>query len=339
MKGNSKYRRYRGLRKVSIFISTATERIVIITGANSGIGKAAAGKFAAEGWRVIMACRTLQTGQKVRQEIIAASGNPRVELMQLDVSSFESIRQFCAAFQREHARLDVLIHNAGYFLHGIKTYQYSPEGLELTFATNLFGPHLMTELLLEQLAASDDARVLTAGSTNIKNFFDPKRAIEFDNLRGELAGSRPYSVYKMYGDSKMGLLLLTYKMAEEYRAKGIKVNSVMIPATNVSVATMKKLTGIYRIIAPIIQNLNPLSLTPEQMGDCYYRICASAAFREVTGALIDSKGQVIRRATGQLQSPFSIMRELWNTTQTPAYAGDPANVERMWQLSRAVISR
>lgn len=97
--------------------------------------------------------------------------------------------------------MDVLIHNAGYFNHGITTYQFSPDGLELTFATNLFGPHLMTELLLEHLAKSDDARVLNAGSTNIKNFFDPKRAIEFDNLRGEQKERRSYSVYKAYGDS------------------------------------------------------------------------------------------------------------------------------------------
>lgn len=166
----------------------------------------------------------------------------------------------------------MLIHNAGYFNHGIKAYQSSPDGLELTFATNVFGPLLMTERLLGHLAASDDPRVLHAASTNIKHFFDPKRAIEFDNLQGEFAGSRPYTVYKMYGDSKMGLLL-TYRMAEEYKAKGIKVNAVMIPATKVSRETLRNFSGYYRVIGPLVQNLNPFSLTGADGGLLLPRLC------------------------------------------------------------------
>ena len=319
-------------------MSSTRDRIVIITGANSGIGKAAALKFASEGWRVVMACRSLEKSRKAQQELIEASGNQEVQLMELDISSFASIRQFCSAFKHEHARLDVLIHNAGFFNHGLKTYQYSPDGLELTFATNLFGPLLMTELLLDQLAASDDPRVLNAGSTNILNFFDPKRAIEFDNLRGEFAGTRPYSVYRMYGDSKMGLLLLTYKMADEYRSRGIKVNSVMIPATRVAKESLAKMSGIYKIIGPIIQNLNPFALSQEQMGACYYHICASAEFREVTGALVDRSLRILPPAPAKVLNPFQVIGELLNTRHAPGYAGDPANVARMWDLSREAIS-
>lgn len=315
------------------------DRIVIITGANSGIGKAAAVRFASAGWRVIMACRNVEKGQIAQQDIIQASGHPAVRLMQVDTSSFDSIRRFCLAFKQEYPRLDVLIHNAGYFHHGIKTYQFSPDGLELTFATNAFGPLLMTELLLEHLAASDDPRVLHAGSTNIKHFFDPKRGIKFDNLRGEFAGSRPYTVYKMYGDSKMGLLLLTYRMAEEYRSKGIKVNMVMTPATKVSRETLRRFTGYYRVIGPLVQNLNPLSLTPQQMADCYYHICASKEFTEVTGALVDSKSRLILPAEKEPLTPMGVIRELWNTRHTPAYANDPGNIERMCNLSREVIRK
>ncbi|MFZ5824389.1 MAG: SDR family NAD(P)-dependent oxidoreductase [Bacillota bacterium] len=319
--------------------TAASTRTVIITGANSGIGKAAAHRFAAQGWQVVMACRSLDSGRRAQQEIMEATSNPGVRLTRLDVSSFASIRQFCTEFTASYPRLDVLIHNAGYFHHGIKTYQFSPDGLELTFATNLFGPLLMTELLLEHLARSDDARVLNAGSTNMKHFFDPKREIEFDNLQGEFAGSRPYSVYKMYGDSKMGLLLLTYRMAEEYRAKGIKVNSVMIPATKVSGETLNRFTGYYRMLGPLVLNLNPFALTPEQMAGCYYQICTSAEFREVTGVLIDSKCRIILPAEEKPLGELGVIRELWNTRHVPAYASNPANVEQMWNLSRAVISK
>jgi NAD(P)-dependent dehydrogenase (short-subunit alcohol dehydrogenase family) len=259
--------------------------------------------------------------------------------MQVDVSSFDSIRRFCSAFEAEHPTLDALVHNAGYFNHGIKSYQFSPDGLELTFATNVFGPLLMTELLMKCLAASDDPRVLHAASTNIKNFFDPKRAIEFDNLRGEFAGRRPYTVYKMYGDSKMGLLLLTYQMAKEYRARGIKVNSLMIPVTRVSKETLAKFTGFYRIIAPLLQNLNPLTRTPAEIAGCYYHICASAEFGGVTGSLVDDKNRVILPAEAKVLTPSRLIRELWNTRHAPAYATDPANIERMWHFSREVIDK
>ena len=315
-------------------------RTVVITGANSGIGKAAAVRFAACGDRVVMACRDLERSERARQEVMAASGSDRVELMRLDVSSFASVREFCAAFRQWHPVLDVLIHNAGYFNHGIRTYQLSPDGVELTFATNVFGPQLMTELLLEPLSRSADARILFASSTNLKNFFDPKRAIEFDNLRGEHSGSRKYSVYRMYGDSKMGLLLLTYRMAEEYADLGIRVNAIMIPATRVEKSTLRKLRGHFRLIGPIIQNLNPWALEPEDIAESYHHICTSDEFREVTGALVDHRNRVIEPAESDRPlGPLAILRELRDTRHTPAYANDPANIERMWTLGREVIGK
>jgi NAD(P)-dependent dehydrogenase (short-subunit alcohol dehydrogenase family) len=315
------------------------ERIVIITGANSGIGKAAAVRFAEDGFHVIMACRDVARSEAARQQIMAASGSRSVELMRLDVSSLASVQEFSSEFRSRYEKLDVLIHNAGYFNHGIRTYQFSPDGVELAFATNVFGPLLLSELLLEPLARAGDARILHASSTNLKNFFDPKRAIEFDNLRGEFSTRRPYSVYRMYGDSKMALLLLTYRMAEEYAPLGIRVNAVMIPATRVEKATLKKFSSYYRLIAPFIQNLNPWALEPEQMAAVYHRVCTADAFREVTGALIDSRCEVLPPLeSGRTLSPREVAREVWKTRHAPPYASDPANLERMWNLSREVIA-
>lgn len=171
------------------------DRIVIISGANSGIGRAAALKFASTGSHVVMACRNLSASRSVQQEIIEKSGNDKVSLLELDLASFSSIRHFCLAFQQAFDQLDVLIHNAAYLKHGEKIYQLSPDHIELSFATNLFGPYLMTKLLMDPLRKSSDARILHACSTNIKHFFDPKRKIEFDNLQGEFKDNRPYSTY------------------------------------------------------------------------------------------------------------------------------------------------
>ena len=111
-------------------------KTVIITGANSGIGKAAAIRFAREGYQVIIACRNLEKSKKAQQEIINLTDNRRVDLLRLDVSFFESIKYFCSEFKKGYQRLDILIHNAGYFKHGEKNYQLSQDNIELSFATN-----------------------------------------------------------------------------------------------------------------------------------------------------------------------------------------------------------
>ena len=94
------------------------KRRVIITGANSGIGKAAALKFATMGHTVIMACRNLEISRKVHQEVIDLSKNNQTDLMKVDLSSFHSIRNFRNEYKEKYEKLDVLIHNAAYFNHG-----------------------------------------------------------------------------------------------------------------------------------------------------------------------------------------------------------------------------
>jgi NAD(P)-dependent dehydrogenase (short-subunit alcohol dehydrogenase family) len=315
-------------------------RRVIITGANSGIGKAAAIRFASEGYEVIIACRDKERSNSALNDVISESGNPRVKLMSLDLSSFKSIKLFSQTFLDKYKRLDVLIHNAGYFNHGIKSYQFSEDSLELTFATNTFGPLLLTELLLPALSRSSDPRILNAGSTSIKKFYDPKRAIEFDNLKGEFADTKPYSVFKMYPESKMGLLLLTFKLAEEYKEKGIKVNMLMIPATKVGRETMKKFTSIFKIVGPLIQNVNPFSKDPEYIADRYFEICDSTRFEKTSGRLLDHKLRIIQAPIGDgPMNPLKVLKELISTREFPHYAGKPEIVSRMWRLSSEIISK
>ena len=307
---------------------------VIITGANSGIGKAAAIKFASEGYCVIMACRDIARSKKAQEEIIEVSPNDNVELMKLDISSFDSIRSFCSEFKNEHLKLDILIHNAAYFEHGKKEYQLSPDKIELTFATNTFGPFLMTELLKDSLAKSNDPRILNSCTENIMHFFDPKRSIEFDNLRGDFKDSRPYSVYKMYGDSKMGLLMLTFKLAEEYKKDGIKVNAIIIPGVKVSKETLKKFSFGYRVIAMIKQ---PFSLSPEALAESYFHICTSDEFKNISGQPINKKNKILPES--KHDKGFGKAKELLTFGFIPKYAYDKNNIEKIWQVSKELTNR
>ncbi|CAN5441455.1 N/A [soil metagenome] len=306
------------------------DKIVIITGANSGIGKAATLKFANEGYRVIMACRNLKIAKPVQEEIMATTKNQEIDLMKLDVSSFGSIRSFWDDFKIKYDKLDILIHNAGYFNHGEKVYQLSKDNIELSFATNTFGPFLMTNLLMEALERSDDPRILNACTTNIRHFFDPKRKIDFDNLRGEFKESRPYNVYKNYGDSKMALLMLTFKMAEEYKNKGIKINAVQIPAIKISKDTIKKFKGFWKILA-IVQN--NFSQPQESMADTYFHICTSDEFKNVTGKLINDKIEIVY-SSHYNSDISSAIKQFLDKKVYPRYADDKNITDKVWDLSK-----
>lgn len=304
------------------------DKIVIITGANSGIGKAAALKFATEGYRVIMACRNMEISAAVQKEIIHTTKNNNIDLLKLDISSFDSIRTFCAAFKNTYPRLDILINNAAYLNHGEKEYKLSPEHIELSFATNTFGPFLLTRLLADHLAKSQDPRVLNACTTNIKNFFNPNRKIEFDNLRGEMRDTRSYSVYKMYGDSKMALLMLTIKMAEELKSQGIKVNALQINRVKLSKETIQKMKSYWRVLAWTQNLTNPL---PSGMADNYFHICTSEEFKNVTGQLINHKREMVRPSI--TEKGLTQVKNILGSSRYPRYATNPQNVEQIWRLS------
>jgi NAD(P)-dependent dehydrogenase (short-subunit alcohol dehydrogenase family) len=304
------------------------DKTVMITGSNSGIGKAAAFRFAEEGYRVIMACRNLEKSKTVQQEIIQTTNNPNIDLLEIDISSCESIHKFHTSVKETYPKVDILIHNAAYLNHGNKNYQLSEDGVELSFATNVVGPFLLTKLLTDQLAKSDDARILHACTTNIRHFFDPKRKIEFDNLQGEFKANRPYSTYKMYGDSKMALLLITFKLAEELRNKHICVNAIQIPAIKLSKETIQKMQSGWKIAARV-QNL--FSAPRETMSDTYFHLCTSQEFKGITGKLFDAR-RTIMKTSHYPDTPRQQIKQFFDQTVYPKYAAKERNMEQVWEL-------
>ncbi len=306
-------------------------KTVIITGANSGIGKEAALRFAKDGYMVIMACRNMGISRKVQEQIKEASNNNQVELMELDMSSFESIRKFCTDYQRRYERLDILIHNAGYFNHG-EPYRESVDGFELTFATNVFGPFLMTQLLLDQLRKSEDPRILHAGSNIIKHFFEPKRKIDFlYSQREEIIES--FSVYKMYAQSKMALMLLTFKMAEKFEQDGIKVNALQINGAKMSKETIKKFKPKYKMIA-WIQNL---FIPPAfYMADKYFTICTAEEFQHTTGKLFNDKLEIMQPSPKEYPGFIKQMKQIFGTSVYPAYEENTNISDDLWALCTEV---
>jgi NAD(P)-dependent dehydrogenase (short-subunit alcohol dehydrogenase family) len=256
-----------------------TGKVVILTGANSGIGRAAALQLACTGATVVMACRNAERGRRAQQEVREASGRSRVELICVDISSQASIRQFVQAFKAGHQRLDVLIHNAANFDHRQKKPVLTEDGLETVFATNHLGPFLMTALLLDLLKSSAPSRVITVASKGLITY--PFLDIEFDNLNGE----RKFNLQHAYYHSKQAQVMFTFDLAERLKGSGVTVNCVRVG--NVAIPDTR-LEHLPAWLLKIYHAKRKFSITPEQMAETYTWLAADPDFAETSGGYWDS---------------------------------------------------
>jgi retinol dehydrogenase-14 len=189
------------------------DRVWIVTGANSGIGKATALALARLGGTVVMACRDATRGEAAQQEVVRESKNPKVTLMIVDLASQSSIQSFADEFNQDYRRLDTLVNNAAVFTW---TRDVTPDGLERQFAVNHLAGFLLSHLLLDKLIASAPSRVVNVSSTA-----GERATVRFDDLQGE----REYRGYRAYGQSKLAQLLFTTEFARRLDGTGVTVNA------------------------------------------------------------------------------------------------------------------
>ncbi|VVC96043.1 unnamed protein product [Leptidea sinapis] len=182
-------------------------KTVIVTGCTSGIGKETARELAKRGARVIMACRNLELAEKVKDVKDA-----KLEIKKLDLSSFSSIREFAADIIKTEPKLDVLIHNAGY-AQTFKKYK-TEDGLEMTMATNHYGPFLLTHLLITLLRKSTPSRIVVVASSLYR-----LASFNLDNPN-PLTTMPGY----LYYASKEANILFTKELARRLEGTGVTAN-------------------------------------------------------------------------------------------------------------------
>ncbi len=282
-------------------------KTIVITGANSGIGKAAATQLARMGATVVLACRSAERGAQAQEEICRTTGNTKVDLMLLDLSRQDSIRRFAAKFRQHHVRLDVLIHNAANFDLTLKKPVLTVDGVESIFATNHLGVFLLTQLLLDMLKASAPSRIITVASKGLT--LHPFINVEFDNLNGE----RRFTPQHAYYQSKQGQVMFTYDLAEQLQGTGVTVNCVRV--TNVGLPDERFahfpvwMQRLYRI-------KRNLSITPEHMAETYVYLATDPGVEKITGGYWDEHHRQVR---------------------SNANSYNRANWQRLWDASERLI--
>ena len=194
--------------------TTMKDKVVMVTGANSGIGKSASLALAEKSATVVMVARNKERGDAARSEIVRKSGNNSIDLLLADLSSLESVRQLVAEFRKKYSKLHILINNAGLFNQRRRV---TADGYENTFATNYLAPFLLTNLQLDLLKASAPSRIINVSSVGHYNGH-----INFDDINLE----KEYGGWKAYGQSKLALVLFTHELAKKLQGTGVTVNAV-----------------------------------------------------------------------------------------------------------------
>jgi NAD(P)-dependent dehydrogenase (short-subunit alcohol dehydrogenase family) len=241
-------------------------RIVLITGANRGIGKATAKLVAATGARVIMACRNVSRSLAAADEVRRAAGRraARVDLLELDLASIDSITAFAESVKTGYERIDTLINNAGLFS---KAPSRTKDGFELTMGTNFLGPFLLTNLLLPLLRKSPDPRIVNLSSS----------AFRFGNIsRIPVNPIKPYHGFLSYASSKLAMLLFTLELA--LKAKGIAVNAIHPGIIDTGI---QKLHKWYDVLVDAV--FAPFRVTEEEGAVHCARLAVSDEMKGITG--------------------------------------------------------
>jgi NAD(P)-dependent dehydrogenase (short-subunit alcohol dehydrogenase family) len=192
--------------------SPADRRTALVTGATSGIGRALAGALAATGATVGLVARDAERGEQARAAIAASAGNDRVELFTGDLSSLASVRRLAGAVAEAHPAIDVLVHCAAVYTPRRRV---TADGFETMFATNLLGPFLLTNLLLDQIRAARSARILVLSAPSTVR-------LDFDDLQAV----RRFRSLTAFGATKAADLLFTFELARRLEGTGVTANAV-----------------------------------------------------------------------------------------------------------------
>lgn len=271
-------------------------KIVLVTGANSGTGKWTSIELARKGANVVMLCRDKSRGEKALKEIKLLSGNDNVDLMICDLANIENIRVFCDDFKAKYSRLDVLVNNAGVIL---PKRQETKDGYELLFGVNHLGHFLLTNLLLDLLIKSEPSRIVVVSSGAHKI-----GKIHFDDINLE----KNWNMVKSYSQSKLANVLFTYELSRRLKDTKVTVN-VLNPGTIKSNFAVNRDTGFGR---NIMKMLRPFFKTAQKASETAVYLSASRNVEGITGKYFYKKKQ---ENSSKLSHDGQTAEKLWELSE------------------------
>jgi NAD(P)-dependent dehydrogenase (short-subunit alcohol dehydrogenase family) len=267
---------------------------VIVTGANSGIGAAAAHALAGAGARVVLAVRNLDKGRAA-----AATMAGETEVRELDLASLASVREFAAAWDGE---IDLLINNAGVMVPPLTR---TADGFELQFGTNHLGHFALTNLLLEHVTG----RVVTVSSTTHRF-----GRIDFEDLNWE---RKPYNAWRAYGQSKLANLLFTAELQRRLTAAG---SDVLATAAHPGYAATKLQSHSQRRSLDLLMTISNRLFAQDENGGALPTLYAAVAdipgdSFAGPGGFMEQRGAPKRVDRSAAAQDIDVARRLWDVSE------------------------
>ncbi|MBX3063805.1 MAG: SDR family NAD(P)-dependent oxidoreductase [Anaerolineae bacterium] len=288
-------------------IPSQAGRVVVITGANSGVGYESAVALAGKGAQVIMASRSIDKAQRAQQELLQDVPTAKVDLMRLDLSDLRSVRAFAEEFNASYARLDILMNNAGIM---IPPYGKTTDGFEIQFGTNHLGHFALTGLLLPKLLITPAARIVTVSSSA----YMMGGQINFGDLQSE----QRYDAWGAYSQSKLANLLFMMELQRKLERTDANVISVAshpgYAATNLQKYTENG--GFLQQLGMGI--LKPILSQNAELGATYQLYAATAANvrgGEFYGPRFVMRGEVVKVALNARARDAEAAARLWAVSE------------------------
>ncbi len=319
-------------------MSQNSKSTVVITGASSGVGLYAAKALAKKGWHVVMACRNLEKTQRVADEVGMSSDS--YTIMNLDLASLNSVRQFVNSFRQSGKSLDALVCNAAVYLPLAKEPQRSEDGYELSVATNHLGHFLLCNLMLEDLQKSsvDEARLVILGTVTA----NPKELggkipipapPDLGDLKGFEAGfkapisminGKKFKAGKAYKDSKLCNVLTMRELHRRYHDSTGIVFSSLYPGCVAETGLFRNHYSLFQKIFPLFQkNITGGYVSEELAGERVADVVAEPEYNK--------SGSYYSWGNRQKEGRKSFEQEVSNE------ALDDDKAQRLWELSAKLV--
>ena len=241
--------------------------IAVITGADGGMGTEITRAVAEVGYPIVMVCYTTTKGEKIRNQIIESTGNKEIEVMQADFSSMQSVSDLADKILQKGQHIALLMNNAGTMETGLHT---TVDGIERTVSVNYLAPYLLTRKLLPLMGKGTRVVSMVSctyaiGRLDFPDFFTRGRKGSFWRI-------------PIYSNTKLALLLFTFELAEQLKAKGIAVNAADPGIVSTPIITM------HAWFDPLTDVLfRPFIRTPRQGADTAIRLLLNKENEGKTG--------------------------------------------------------
>lgn len=272
-------------------------RIAVVTGANSGIGKITAQALLAEGYHVVMICRNPGKAEKAREDIMAEAGSEKADILICDLSEMKQVYKTAEIIRQNYKRLDILVNNAGFISDGGR--KESPEGIELTFAVNHLAYFLLAKELLPLLKVTPQSRIINVAS-------NAHRYGRFEPNNLQLTNN--YNAKRAYGNSKLFNIMFTHHLNKKLKGHDITTYSLHPGVVNTNFAS-----GSDSWFAKLFQLGRSFMLSPEQGAKTVIYLCTAPEIEKHSGKYFYKSRPVKPRKKEAMDD--EACRELWEISE------------------------